>query len=125
MGRNNFKRLLREVDAAMNNQSMSPPRNFYNYPHAQSQQFQGAKVRQTPQGDIYKVNYPQAVGKGLLESAKDLVLGGTIGKGFQRKLKVRSYKRGGKVRKTGLFKLHKGERVLTKKQTKNLKKNYG
>jgi hypothetical protein len=29
------------------------------------------------------------------------------------------YKRGGKVRKTGLAKLHKGERVLTKRQAKS------
>lgn len=29
-----------------------------------------------------------------------------------------SYKRGGKVRKTGIAKVHKGERVLTKKQQK-------
>lgn len=31
---------------------------------------------------------------------------------------VDSYKKGGKVKKTGLAKLHKGERVLNKKQTK-------
>lgn len=31
---------------------------------------------------------------------------------------VPSYKRGGKVRKTGLAKLHRGERVLTKRQAK-------
>jgi hypothetical protein len=29
-----------------------------------------------------------------------------------------SYKRGGKVKKTGFAKVHKGERVLTKKQQK-------
>ena len=29
-----------------------------------------------------------------------------------------SYKKGGKVKKTGMAKVHKGERVLTKKQTK-------
>jgi hypothetical protein len=32
-----------------------------------------------------------------------------------------SYKRGGKVRKTGLAKVHKGERVLTKAQAKRYK----
>jgi hypothetical protein len=35
---------------------------------------------------------------------------------------VPSYKKGGKVRKTGLARLHKGERVLTKKQAKHYKK---
>jgi len=29
-----------------------------------------------------------------------------------------SFKKGGKVKKTGSYKLHKGERVLTKKQAK-------
>lgn len=33
-----------------------------------------------------------------------------------------SYKKGGIVKKTGLAKLHKGERVLTTKQTKSFKK---
>jgi len=32
------------------------------------------------------------------------------------------YKRGGRVKKTGFAKVHKGERVLTKKQAKRLKK---
>ena len=32
-----------------------------------------------------------------------------------------SYKRGGKVKKTGPAKLHKGERVLTKRQAKSRK----
>ncbi len=36
--------------------------------------------------------------------------------------KLDSYKKGGKVKKTGLAKLHKGELVLTKKQAKKLKK---
>ncbi len=31
-----------------------------------------------------------------------------------------SYKKGGKVKKTGLYRLHKGEKVLTKKKTKML-----
>lgn len=35
-----------------------------------------------------------------------------------RKEVLGSYKKGGKVKKTGLYKLHKGERVLTKKQAK-------
>jgi hypothetical protein len=36
-----------------------------------------------------------------------------------------SYKKGGKVRKTGVAKVHKGERVLTKKQTKKFDKKGG
>jgi hypothetical protein len=35
---------------------------------------------------------------------------------------MHSYKKGGKVKKTGLAKLHKGERVLTKKQAKKYDK---
>ena len=31
---------------------------------------------------------------------------------------IRGYKKGGKVKKTGIAKVHKGERVLTKKQAK-------
>lgn len=31
-----------------------------------------------------------------------------------------SYKKGGKIKKTGLYKLHKGEVVKTKKQVKKL-----
>lgn len=34
---------------------------------------------------------------------------------------VPEYKRGGRVRKTGLAKVHKGERVLTKRQAKNFR----
>lgn len=34
-----------------------------------------------------------------------------------------SYKKGGKVKKTGMAKVHKGERVLTKAQTKKLEKS--
>lgn len=36
--------------------------------------------------------------------------------------KVDSYKKGGKVKKTGLARLHKNERVLTTSQTKKLEK---
>jgi hypothetical protein len=35
------------------------------------------------------------------------------------------YKRGGKVRKTGMAKVHKGERVLTAKQDRKMKKRMG
>jgi hypothetical protein len=38
---------------------------------------------------------------------------------------VPSYKKGGKVRKTGLARLHKGERVLNKRQAKQYKKSRG
>lgn len=33
---------------------------------------------------------------------------------------IPSFKKGGKIKKTGIIKAHKGERVLTTKQTKNL-----
>jgi hypothetical protein len=36
-----------------------------------------------------------------------------------------SYKRGGKVKRTGLAKLHKGERVLTTAQAKRYKRRGG
>src|SRR5579859_7800231 len=36
-----------------------------------------------------------------------------------------SYKKGGKVKKTGAYKLHKGERVLNPKQTKKFEKKGG
>ena len=38
---------------------------------------------------------------------------------------VPSYKKGGKVRKTGLARLHKGERVLNKLQAKRYSKKRG
>ena len=38
---------------------------------------------------------------------------------------IASYKKGGKVRKTGPARLHKGERVLNKKQTKKYEKKRG
>jgi hypothetical protein len=45
--------------------------------------------------------------------------------GYATKSKPGSYKKGGKVKKTGIAKVHKGERVLTKKQTKKFdKKKY-
>ena len=39
--------------------------------------------------------------------------------------KPNSYKKGGKVRKSGVAKVHKGERVLTTKQTKAFDKKGG
>jgi hypothetical protein len=60
--------------------------------------------------------------------------GGTDGRGagrMERKVEeeqVPSYKKGGKVKKTGLARLHKGEKVLTTKEAKHLggkKKEHG
>lgn len=47
--------------------------------------------------------------------------GGPIGVGgpMQRAGGMQSFKKGGKVKKTGLAHVHKNERVLTKKQQKN------
>lgn len=35
------------------------------------------------------------------------------------KMKVPGFKHGGKVKKTGIYKLHKGEKVLTARQAKS------
>ena len=43
----------------------------------------------------------------------------------QPQAKPNSYKKGGKVRKSGVAKVHKGERVLTTKQTKAFDKKGG
>lgn len=40
-------------------------------------------------------------------------------------ISVPSYKKGGRVRKTGLAKLHRGERVLNKRQEKRYEKSAG
>ena len=40
---------------------------------------------------------------------------------YRRGVNAGNYKRGGKVRKTGLAKVHKGERVLTTAQAKRYK----
>ena len=42
--------------------------------------------------------------------------------GMMQKMKMKGYKKGGKVKKTGPAKLHKGERVLTTKQAKKFEK---
>jgi hypothetical protein len=47
---------------------------------------------------------------------------------FSEKFRVgetTSFKKGGKVRKTGHYKLHKGERVLNKRQTRKFAKRFG
>jgi hypothetical protein len=38
---------------------------------------------------------------------------------------IKSYKKGGKVKKTAIYRLHKGERVLNPKQTKKMDKMGG
>ena len=48
---------------------------------------------------------------GNLDPSRVQVMGGSFD----------SYKKGGRVKKTGLAKLHKGERVLTKSQAKRYK----
>jgi hypothetical protein len=53
----------------------------------------------------------KAFGKGMSGLA-----GGDSGGDDESSSKLQSFKRGGKVKKTGLAKVHKGERVLTKKQ---------
>lgn len=41
------------------------------------------------------------------------------------RIDIPSYKKGGRVRKTGLAKLHRGERVLNKRQEKRYEKSAG
>ena len=70
---------------------------------------------------------PWAYGRGQANAPK-MTNKGSTGKGgrkdpssARRKIAgklVGSYKKGGKIKKTGIAKVHKGERVLTKKQTK-------
>lgn len=70
-------------------------------------------------------------------SSEGAELGGILGN-FMKKKKSKAgeseetgkasplgFKRGGKVRKTGLAKVHKGERVLTKRQAKSHRKMCG
>ena len=76
------------------------------------------------------------IGSGLVEGAR--AVGSLVGRGGQAAAgasrglgrlgipsyrRYQSYKKGGKVKKTGLAKVHKGERVLTKKQDKKLSKS--
>lgn len=49
-------------------------------------------------------------------------LGGARKQGMESAKILGSKKRGGKIKKTGKYRLHKGERVLTKKQAKGYKK---
>jgi hypothetical protein len=69
------------------------------------------------------------MGAGLLKALSPLyaIISGAMGGGGGKKKKKsppstpgqpQEFKRGGKVRKTGKAKVHKGERVLTAKQTK-------
>jgi len=73
------------------------------------------------------------MGKGLLSQARDVATGAEekqITKKLAKKKPSESetehptYKRGGWVRKTGLAKVHAGERVLTRSQAKRYKR-YG
>lgn len=56
--------------------------------------------------------------KGLSASG----LAGGVGEDTSGKSNLKEFKSGGKVKKTGPAKLHKGERVLTKKEAKRYKK---
>ena len=63
------------------------------------------------------LDYQKAyAGKAGVASSKDIT-----GRPIQTTKKLKSgyiagFKKGGKVKKTGVYKLHKGEKVLTKKQ---------
>jgi len=66
------------------------------------------------------------VGEGILQSFLNKATGekqgkkrgGLLGAGAHA-LKIPGFKHGGKVKKTGIYKLHKGEKVLTAKQAKS------
>lgn len=69
------------------------------------------------------------VAEGVLGAAGGSSSGGKKKKAFSPPLVEDfagdSYKRGGKVKRTGPAKLHKGERVLTKRQAKKYDKKRG
>jgi len=86
-------------------------------------------------GESNKNDKTKARLKGLMDKIRSKVKGGSssspnpptsaatarsLGKGGDTD--VPSYKRGGRVRKTGLAKLHKGEKVLTKGQAKRFRR---
>ena len=62
---------------------------------------------------------------GKLMKKKKPKAGGTDETGYSPSGEPFSFKRGGKVRKTGLAKVHKGEVVLTKRQAKSHRKSRG
>ena len=91
-------------------------------------------IKKTGKG-IYKVDYPRAIGQGLVSAAKDIAGGGAVGGAIGRMarnnpitelgrimkkpLHPPSYKKGGKVKNTGLAMLHKGEMVVPKNKIKS------
>jgi hypothetical protein len=72
------------------------------------------KTTQTPGGKLYDGSgrARQMQQKDLDEKMADSVAGG----------KIPSYKKGGKIRKTGLAKVHKGERMIPKNKVKGVEK---
>lgn len=58
--------------------------------------------------------------KGLAQRSGTILKLNALGPAGQKL--IRGYKKGGKVKKTGLALLHKGEQVLTKKQKAQLKR---
>lgn len=48
---------------------------------------------------------------------------GKLGTKMKKRLEIPSFKKGGKIKKNMVAYLHKGERVLNKKQTKKYAKN--
>lgn len=83
-------------------------------------------MRKAPQGSSYRKTLsreaPETLASPRASQFKDL---GSFLNANQRYKKYgnwASYKKGGKVRKTGLALVHKGERVLTVKQAKKYKK---
>lgn len=76
------------------------------------------------QGNVSQANKMRKAGKkGLLRG--DIPKPGTKSmsvSGTESDDEVPEFKRGGRVRKTGLAKVHKGERVLTKRQAKRFAK---
>ena len=67
-------------------------------------------------GTAQNTNVPTLFGNGM---RKPVLRGGPVLSGGTTRLNPRpilgSYKKGGKVKKTGLYMLHKGEKVQTKK----------
>lgn len=59
-------------------------------------------------------------GKAVGQNTKQLQEGKDAASSEQAPKVQGSYKKGGKVKKTGIYRLHKGERVLNRKQTKKV-----
>jgi len=67
-------------------------------------------------------NPSQARSLGLLGPTIMSSLKAMHARDIAKQMMMGGFKRGGKVKRTGFAKLHKGERVLTKKQTKRMKR---